>query len=408
MATYPSTKNPLVVLRGFRNNLSERTNVTNFDLDSKARTLSDVLTEEQVQYREETLTAFYANQITTARGKDLDAVGLKEGVERKIAAFAGTTRNELNVAFYVDGGTFGGINGGFDIVIPGGTVVFSDAQGNELNTQIEYETVGSHTLPAASSIRFVSLRAKVSGSGSNVGQLTLRNHSFNGYADAAANTLKVINFYPIINGRNDESDDLYRFRITQQYDRIASSNSTKIKMESVDIPGVVDVRVNNGYYGIGTAAAVVLGAEFQTTPSIVSGVQAKLNSIRGPGLGVSAISASEAKFDFDLEIETARNLTVAEQNNLRSEVNRIILGYFRTIAIGGDVTLSDLGRLIATNSRYSISLNRTSGSNLFKKTFIRRGSLSAGFSVKEKVAVDTYRLENDEFASLGNLTITFR
>ena len=408
MAIFPSVKNPLTTLRKFRDELTKRTNITNFTRDSKVRALSDVFVDEQLAHREETVNAFYSNQMAHARGDQLDAIGTSKGVPRREATFASASRVESNVAFFVETGTFGSINGGADIIIPSGTTVFSDPLSNELGSVIEYETVGVHVLLSIDSIAFISVKAKHSGTSSNVGQHVLRSHSFTQYIDAASGSLLVMNFYPILNAREKESDDLYRFRLSQHYNRIMSINATRTKLESIEVPGVVDARIEAGHFGIGTAGVIVLGSEFQSNSNLVSGVQSRLDSIKGPGMNFYAIPATEVQVDLTLEVSSSTSLSLADQSRMRAEINRACLGYFRTVSLGGVVSLEQLGRAINTNTNRLVSIGQIGGKNLFKKAFIRRGYASAtATDEREKLINTTFVLEPTEFVGLGVLEVLF-
>lgn len=408
MAIFPSTRNPLTMLRGFRDELLDRTNITNFDRDSKVRALSDVFVDEQLGHREETMNAFFSNQLAHARGDQLDSIGNSKGVPRREATFASASRVESSVAFYVESGTFGSINGGGNIVIPPGTLILSEPLSNELGSVIEYETVGTHTLLSIDSVGFLTVRAKSSGPASNVGQGVLRSHGFTSYLDSAAGSLLVINFYSILNGRPKETDDLYRFRISQHYNRILSNNSTRIRLESIDVPGVVDVRVQSGHFGIGTAGVVVLGSEFQSNGRLVDGVQSRLNFISGPGLTMQALPATEVQVDLTLEVSTSSSVSLAEQSRMRAEINRSCLAYFRTIGIGGVVSLEHLARAINRGTNGLVSIGQIGGRNLFKKAFIRKGfSGSPATDEREKLINTTFVLEPTEFVGLGVLEVLF-
>jgi uncharacterized phage protein gp47/JayE len=407
MAIFPSTKNPLTTLRAFREELTRRTNITNFDRDSKVRALSDVFVDEQLSHREETVNAFFANQLANAQGEQLDVLGNSRGLPRREAMFAEASSTEVSVAFYVESGTFGTINGGSPIVIPSGTRIFSDPLNNELGATIDYETVGEHILLPVDSVSYVSVRARAIGATSNIGRHTLRSHDFLNYIDAAAATLLAINFYPILNGRQRETDDLYRFRISQNYNRLITNNNARIKLSGIEVPGVLDVRSETGFFGIGTVGVVVLGAEFQANQRLVDGVQQRLDSVHGPGLAMLAIPATEVQFDFVLEVRPTKALSNGEQARVRAEINRAFLSYFRVLGIGDIVSLEDLARSIHQGTNGLVNIGQIGGRKLFKKVFVRRGLTNSVTDEKEKLISTTHLLDPIEFAGLGDLEILF-
>lgn len=407
MPIIPSQKNPLVVLRAFRDELEQRTNMTNFDRDSKIRAISDVLVDELLQDREDMTEAFYANQISNAVGDQLDQIGDRKGVGRRQPEFADVLKSESSLAFFVESGDFGSINGGGSITIPVGTIVSTEPNSNELGATIDYTVTETFVLPATSSVFFVSAQASNIGNRSNVGAEVLRRHNFTSYVDSASNTLKVINFYPVLNGRDRETDDNYRFRLAQFYNSLAQVNNAKIKLQALLVPGVIQTRVMPAYYGIGTSGVAVMGAEFQTNSRLVDGVQAHLNDIQSPGLRVQATGAVQATFDFNLEIKPSRSLSNAEITTLQAEVKRAMLDYFRRLGLGDVVNLEDLGAKIQRDTNGIVSLDSIGGRRLFKKVFVRRGLPGSTSDERQKVIGKTFLLGQDMFATLGVLNFTF-
>ncbi len=407
MAIIPSQKNPLLILKGFRDTISQRTNITNFDRDSKIRSVIDVVTEEALSYREEVLASFYANQLSNATGKALVAIGDGMGLPKREAEFASSDSTEQNMAFYVDSGTFGDINGAANIPLPAGTVVFSRPSENELGARIEFLTVNQVTLLAASDVGFVAVKARIIGSGHNVGASVIRGHGFTSYVDSANATLKVINFYPILTGRNREGDTSYRFRLASLYTSLLGLNETRYKLEALEVPGVVETRVLPGFYGIGTSGVITLGAENQTTSNIIRGVQAKLTANLAPGLSAIATTAVQTTFDFELKIDVVKTLSTSAQLNIRNQIKTEMRNYLRRVGIGGIVEFDTLADTILKKVRRVTSLDSSASDDVFDKVYVTKGYANGVIDDRRKIIGNTYTLLPFGFASLGTLTATF-
>lgn len=408
MAIIPSQRNPLVILRGFRNEFQSRTGLTNFDRDSKTRAIADTLTEEILTGRQEMTNAFYSNQLSNAGGKDLDRMGESLGIPRRDSKFANVSPEELSLAMYVDTGTFGTINGAADIIVPASTTIYSRPNNNELGTTVNYVTTVDVTLPAALALGYINARAQTIGAGHNVGGSVLQNHGFTGYVDAVNNSLRVINFFPIINGRDKETDDLYRFRISQHYNRLMQNNNARIQLTALTVPGVLDVRTISGFYGIGTAGAIVMGAEGQSNPRLIQGVQDRLLRSRGPGLAMQATPATQVYFDLQLDARTTTNLTPARQSAVRGQVRRTCLNYFRSASGSRSVFLPDLARQIQKDAGTLLALGSPGQEDrLFRRAYIRKGLAGGATSERQRLISSSVLLELDEFADLGTLEINF-
>lgn len=410
MATPPDTKSANQILRNFRARMEERTGITNYDSDTKMGALIDVVIDEVVESRNQSIQAYYNQQLTRAKGQFLDRIGQNLGLPRFEATKGSSVVSEQNVAFYVDSGVFGDINGGGSFVVPAGTVIYSNSNQNELGTVVEYETTADVTCPAAGAIAYASVRAKISGSAYNVGEGVLQNHLFTGYSLSASNGLKVINFYSILSGQNREADESYRFRLSKNYDRLVSSNNTKLKLTAVSVPGVIDVKVIRNYFGIGTAGAIVLCADFTSSSAILNAVQNNLDQLSGPGLKVVAAAATKVSIDLEIQVEPTRQLTTAEKRNAESAIKAAATNYLRSVGISGTMNVSDLADAIRRNTTALFKIGRTSDNSFkaFSKIYVRRGYASGFSSEKELLIGNSLVLEQEEFADLGTLSISYR
>lgn len=393
------------MLKAFREEITGRTNITNFERDSKVHALSKVFTEEIVTLREDQISVIYANQLSNASGRALDEFGDKLGLPRIKSKPATVNRSEINLAFYVETGTFGSINGAASIPLPASVKIASDPNTNELNTTVEYQLLSTYTLPSGSAIYYVTARAVNFGTSSNVGTGVLRQHDFTNYVDSANNSLKVVNFYPILNGTDDEQDDVYRFRLANHYNRMMQNNDIRMKLSALEVPGVVNTRVEPGYFGIGTAAVFALGAENQANTSLLNALQDRLDYWKAPGGETFASSATEVFFDFEVEVSPTRSLNNSEILRLKSEINRSFLAYFRRLTLGSVVDLQVLLESTQQKLTKVASFGQRAGNKVFKKVYVRKGFSGGATDERSKLVGSTYSLAADEFPSLGTLLV---
>ncbi len=403
----PSHINQINLLNDFRTNMTSRTGLTAFERDSKVRVLSDTLSEEVIALREEQIAAEYMKQLPNARGKALDTIGDNVGMLRFRAGHANATSDERTVGFFVESGNFGAINSGSPIVLSGTETISSDPNTNELNTSVDYVLTRPITLAAVDALQYVSVRAVNLGTQSNVGSGVLRRHSVVNYTNSASNSLKVTNFYPVLNGTDDEPDEAYRFRLANHYNRLLTNNDTRMKLTALTVPGVVNSRTEPGYFGIGTAGVIALGPENQANTRLISSLQERLNGLRLPGGEYIAVPGVEVTFDFEIEVNPNKPLTNTQNIRLRSEINRAFLDYFRQLTIGSVVDLKLMStatqRRMATVASFA---NRNGDRNrIFKRVYVRKSYAGAASDERSRVATGVYALGRDEFASLGTLNI---
>ncbi len=408
MPILPSQKNVVSIIKGFRDNLSTRTSLENFERDSKIRTITDSLSEEMLSTRELVTNAFLADRITVARGADLDRIGERMGRPRILGSFAQTSSTEKSLAFFVETGTFGDINTGSPIVVPLGELVFSAPNNNEFGETVQFRTIAEVTLPSASTLVFFSCKAVISGSVSNVGAGVIQSHGFVNYTGAGSSSLKVNNFYPLLNGREQETDEQYRSRLLLHYSSLLQNNEAKIKLASLSVPGVVDVKLIDAYYGISTVGVIVLGPEETSTPDLVRSVQVRLDQFRAPGLVAIATTATQVSFSFELVVTPTRKLSELEKRRLTSQIKRTISGHLGGVGLQGLVDTEQLAKDIQLTVPGLIAMKSAKDRRrLFRTVYAQKGN-SSGFPDERKLmASSTYRLEEDEYATIGTLSISY-
>lgn len=404
MAIALEQKNLLNYLTAFQERVSRRTNINLFDRDSKTQALIDVFSEQLLTDRKDSIAAFNSLQISQAQGDALIKLGQARGLQPLAETFATVNRSELSLAFYVDSGTFGSINGGSTFVIPKGTKVSSSAKQNDLGQVIVYVLTEDVTCTNTETLAYASARAEASGSDFNVGASTLRNHNFSNYTDGTG--LLVINFYSILNGRKQETSDQYRFRLSQFYTTVASTNETRAQLVALTVPGVLDTKILPGHFGIGTIGLVVLGTEFQASVALVNAVQQAINNLTLPGVKVTAVPAVNALVDIEVTVKATRTLSSADQARIRNNLRRISTNYLRSKGLNGTISIADLARLWGRYSNGIVQFS-TAAVNIFDNVYIRRGYVTASASERETLEGVFYTLQRDEFADLGSLTITF-
>lgn len=408
MAIAPQRKNLLSIIRNFRSRLESRTGITSFGSDSKTRVLMDVFADQNLASHNEGISAFSAIQIGSARGKQLEIIG--EGLGRPIfkESFPFSTIAEQNFAFYVDSGTIGDINLGADITIPAGAHVWSERDENEAGAVITYEVRETVTIPASAVIGYVPVKAINSGAASNVGEGIIRYHNVSSYADSGAQSLKVINLFSVLNGRDRERQESYRFRLAKHYDRLISTNEAKTLLSAISVPGVLDVRTVSGYFGIGTVGVAVLGADYQANQNLVDAVQNRLNQIYGPGSTAIAIPAIAVSFDLELSLKAIRALNVTERRQIEVQIRQTCINYFRGLTIGDTVFFSELSDAIQRSTNGLVRLRKAQdNSKIFTNIYIRRGFSTGTSSERARSVSSVYTLDTTEFADLGTLNIAF-
>ncbi len=299
--------------------------------DSLVNAISEVFSQESANYVNQLNSVLDSMSVLNAKGESLDSLAASMyGISRKPARKASSSLGEYNVYFSVASGKtdFGSINNGNSITIPAGTIISSSGSINSAGS-INYVVSEDAILPANAKITYVSVIALSTGSGSNVNRGSLLYHNFNNYAESDSNTLIVNNTYPILSGANAETDDNFRFRITNYINSLKQINYNNILFDNFMIPGIIDTKIINSYFGIGTAAVVCFAQAKESNSQIVSRVQQILNSKFSNGFNFIAIEPRRLNLEIFITLRISRRDNTDQiKNSINKRVQDLTLNYF--------------------------------------------------------------------------------
>jgi uncharacterized phage protein gp47/JayE len=237
----------------------------------KARAFCDIVGDKIGEMESREFLTLGETLIHYATGENLDFIGEIFGVYRLGQTAAGIPQGDQNFRFYVDGGgTFGSINSGLPITIPAGTQILTAAIAGPV-----FLTDTLFTLQPGDIEQFVSVNAALPGSSANAAALVFNRYSGNiSYAKSPFGSLLVSNTYGVVGGRDEETDDNYRFRIQQKLQGRNGANEAALRFELLQVPGIQDIVFSRQ---AGTFDCYVYGIAPQTAPSLLDAVQQTIN-----------------------------------------------------------------------------------------------------------------------------------
>jgi len=259
------------------------------------------------------------SNLSTAVGSYLDSIGEFFGVIRRTAKSATSTGTTSSVKFTN--------NSGGSITIPEGTRVWTT---NAVDRA--YFTTASLVIPAGGQ-GYVNVTAANVGTFYNTGANTLTNHN------AILSGVTVTNELPILNGRDIETDENYRTRISREILRKEGANLTAIREALMDIPGVRDVILMNLARGTGTIDVFIYSYARDVPAAVLAECQRVLDE--EVAAGVSAIAKAPITVPVDVVVKL-QITSSAIFSQTRALVSESIRGYIDNLEIeqgGGEGTL---------------------------------------------------------------------
>lgn len=409
MARLPTIKSDAEVAQNMGVDFQQKAGVTHWGTDSIGRVVTEVVVNNRGRDHAEYRNVFSSLQLLSAEGKALDDIGAQWGDVRRISATHCTVEaTHRNLYFYVTDGTFGDINSGADITLPAGTIV-RVRPGSGVNV-IEYRLTANYTLPAEDSLTYVSAAAVTMGKAMNVGENVLRYHDFENYTEADKNLLKCNNDYPIINGANREEDDKFRYRIFQQIPSLVQNNQARIRLVGLEIPGVEQVRVVPGYYGIGSAAIIVFGVDGETTFAITESMHQRLQELQGPGSRLVAVAGVKVYLDFEVRVLLSQKTNVAEQQALTKSIQETIRTFLKKQEYSRTVNFAPVASAIVQEHTVITGLiGHDKSVPSFEHVYIRRTPADTLALEERRLLLNqSISLDDEEHIGLGRVSVTYQ
>jgi hypothetical protein len=374
------------IVSRFIDRLSHNTDINQLTPGGKARFLLETIAEEQSdQHR-----LFDANLmqpfVKYADGRFLDFFGDMLNLPRNEATHAYT--DDDNMMFYVSSGTFGDLNGSLDIIVPLGTMISTiPFEGNiitpgiEEQPNIQYATTSEVICGASNSFVYVPIRASIEGAPSDVPRNVLKQHDFTSYVLSTNNPLKCTNRYSISNGEDRESNESYRFRLSNIFKARELAVLASIRLATLSVPGVADVKEILCEQGTGTYSLYIKSLTPTTSPRLLSEVSAVVSAVSGYGNRCFVLAPQPIGVELVCAVSWSAKTTTSQIAEGYRAMRDALEKRLNTTNIGETIELSDLIDLLLQATPYakSIGANKL---NQFEEVYIYRSDPASDGTIR--------------------------
>lgn len=152
----------------------------------------------------------------------------------------------------------------------------------------------------------------------------------------------------------NESDDNYRYRITQQCLTLATSNYTAVRLTALTTEGVEDVVLQPYSMGAGSFTVIVLGNTEITDDSVLEAVRVRLLDVHGYGIRYNVVSPTLNYIKLTHILSFADNVSDADKQDIRYEVQQEVIDYLANLKIGETFNIDKMTQIIMNVSPYII------------------------------------------------------
>jgi uncharacterized phage protein gp47/JayE len=142
-----------------------------------------------------------------------------------------------------------------------------------------------------------------------------------------------------------ESDDNYRYRITNQCLVLATSNETAIRLAALTTEGVEDCIVKEYAMGSGSFAVIIITNE-QDTNSVIESVKEKLQNVHAYGIRYTVEVPKLTYIKIKHSISISDRVSDTEKQEIRYDVQLALSDYFNNLSIGQNINTDKITQII--------------------------------------------------------------
>jgi len=314
--------------------LIKNTDITYFSDGSIAKALVETNNLEVSRIQQYVTGVFQNAFLSSTTGIYLDMWGETLGLPRIKDRRATALIQDGAVRFYVSNGTLGSRlpnpdNSGLGLIQSGVSITTAS------NT-VEYKVTEAVTFPVNTRSVFVPVTAQGSGTDYNVGANQLTVHNLN------KSEVKVTNDIAIVTGKDVESDEEYRFRLSRAMTSRYGSNLAAVEVAAVSNPGVARAELLQYARGAGTFDVLLIPQGNRVTVSTRENTRRAIEQVAAYGVSFEVREPEYVPVRISLQLIFNNNVTEAERISLRAQVQSSILQYIASIPLGGELIINQL------------------------------------------------------------------
>lgn len=148
----------------------------------------------------------------------------------------------------------------------------------------------------------------------------------------------------------DETDDNYRYRITQQCLALAKSNETAIRLTALTCDGVTDVTLKPYSMGAGTFTVIILVDKEYDTQRVVDTVKEKLRDVHGYGIRYNVVTPELTYVKIKQHLYIKDSVSDAKKQEIRYNVQLALSEYLNNLKVGENIIIDRITQVIMNTS----------------------------------------------------------
>lgn len=142
----------------------------------------------------------------------------------------------------------------------------------------------------------------------------------------------------------DESDQAYKYRISQQTMTLAQANETAVRLAALSVEGVEDVLLRAFTNGVGSFSVYVITGNPEPNPTLIEKVNNAVRETQAFGVRAFVLQPRIVEVELRARMVFSQRVSGAERNILRAQGTRIMRTHLNTLGPGESLRVEMIRR----------------------------------------------------------------
>ena len=215
-----------------------------------------------------------------------------------------------------------------------------------------------------------------------------------------------------MNGSEEETDNNFKFKVTNYIQAKTNLNIDSLSMSSLDVNGLAEARIIPNYFGIGTVGVVLFGSGNRTNERLKNIFQNRVSELNFLNRKIMVSQGIKVFVDLKLKVFLRKNrFTEEEKRLLKRDVKTIIYEALQEQENSSFINLNEATELVRRRIGSSDVVGfgeKSNSQNAFEEVFLRRTDRDNLFpEEKEEVISNSISLKEDERLCYGIVEVEF-
>lgn len=139
-----------------------------------------------------------------------------------------------------------------------------------------------------------------------------------------------------------ESDNDYRYRITNQVYVVQGANLTALRIKVLQLDGVADAQFKRFTNGAGSFTCYVIPETYPISNDLINKVQAAIDETSAYGVYGEVKTSTAIPVDISIQLIFATQTTNAERQTIRTQVASAVESYVKGLAMGEPIIINEV------------------------------------------------------------------